>query len=89
MDPTVQHCPGQANIWGAIQACTLLLRSPQLQKPCRLLQAGEEVLWQEEFENTVVYFLFDGNGGAQEINVERAVKVDIHSRGTDGSMQTR
>eukprot|EP00891_Asterochloris_glomerata_P008480 jgi/Astpho2/8480/fgenesh1_pg.00125_%23_4_t len=37
-----------------------------------LLKAGEEVLWHDEFEDDVVYTLFDGKGGARMINFEQA-----------------
>ena len=89
LDLLCYHCLEQANTSGATRACILLLRSPASWQCCRLLKAGEEVLWHEEWEAAVDYTLFDGKGGVKTINVEQATMVDFLLSGTVRSMQIR
>ena len=62
---------------------------PSLQTCCRLLQAGEEVLWQDETEGAVDYTLFDGKGGVKAIIYDQASKVGFLSSGTEDSTQIK
>ena len=61
--PLCNHCTGHPAAAQSFGHC------------CRLLKAGEEVLWHEEFENLAVYHLFDGKGGVQKINSEQVSTV--------------
>ncbi len=84
------HCAAIAQgrlVSGAIWPCTLLLPSPPSGQCCRLLKAGEEVLWHDEFKDDVVYTLFDGKGGARMINFEQASTVGFLLPGTYCTMQ--
>ena len=64
-------------------------QSITLRQGCRLLKAGEEVLWHEEWEGAVEYTLFDGKGGVKTINFGQASTVGFLLSGTVRSMQIR
>ena len=66
-----------------------LLRSPPSGQCCRLLKAGEEVLWHDECEGAVEFTLFDGKGGVKKINFGQASKVGFLLSGAEDSMQIR
>ena len=79
------HCPGQASAGGAMQPCTLLLRSPLSGQCCRLLQAGKEVLWHGERD---LYLWFDGKGGVKAVSYEQASMVGFLLSGTDAACKS-